>query len=457
MQFPEIIFQLKKYITSSDSIYLVGGAIRDALLGRSSRDFDFVCTSDTRNIARKFANENNGAFFMLDEDRNTSRVLLAQGTPDQMIFDFAHIRGGAIESDLLERDFSVNAMAVDLNSPEIIIDPTKGGRDLQQKWLRPVKKSSIEEDPVRAIRAVRYAVNLGLRIEPETIQLIRSGSKKLNTVSAERKRDEVFKILEGHNVGTSIQLLNRFSIFEEIELPVRRDIDLVCRKLDVLADMIAMICGKNDVDKNASFYRTSTLLRLSRFKNHLLKHFYQKNLTGRERKSLLFFFLVVDQGNQDEVIEKCRSMALSTDEIEVLQKIYSNLHLLEYLGKTSTGLENRSIYKFFVTSGEAGIDLIFLGLSEYASHLSIEFSQDHWLNMLENCETLIEAWYSRPDLVAPKPFLNGNELMFNFDLTPGPLIGELIDSLKEEQAAGNIKSKEDALDWVDLRLQRNSL
>lgn len=457
MQFPEVIFQLKKYASAANPIYLVGGAVRDALLGRASRDFDFVCVSDTGNIARKFADENDGIFFMLDEDRNTSRVILANRTPEQMVFDFAQLRGSSIESDLMERDFSINAMAVELNSPDLIIDPTKGGRDLQQKWLRPVKKSSIEDDPVRAIRAVRYAVNLGLQIEPESVKLIRSASKGLIKVSNERKRDEIFKIMEGKKIGTALQLLRRFSVFEEIGLDVKSDFDLACRKVDVLVNMIAIICGNNGTDKNTSFSQTSMLLRLGRFKHKLEKHYYQKNLTGRDRKSLVFIHQIVEQVKRDEVVEKFHPLALSTDEIEVLQKLAAHESLLDNILTVVTNLENRTIYKFFAESEETGIDLVFLALSEYASNLGSEFSQDRWLHMLEICEALIEAWFCQPDIIAPKPLLNGNELMFHFDLIPGPLIGEIIDNLKEEQAAGNIKTKEDALDWVDLRLQRNSL
>jgi hypothetical protein len=457
VQFPEVIFQLKKYATAANPIYLVGGAVRDALLGRSCRDFDFICVSDARNIAKRFADENNGIFFMLDEDRNTSRVILGHRTPEQMVFDFAQIRGSSIESDLMERDFSINAMAVDLNSPEIIIDPTKGGRDLQQKWLRPVKKTSMDDDPVRAIRAVRYAVNLGLHIESDSARLIRSASKGLIRVSNERKRDELFKILDGQKIGTALQLLRKFSIFEEIGLDVRSNFDLACRELDVLVEIIAMICGKNGADKNTSFYRISMLLRLGRFKNQLEKHYYQKNLTGRDRKSLVLIYQIVERVGREEVVEKFHPLALSTDEVEVLKILADHVNLLDSLMTDIQSLESRTIYKFFAESGETGIDLIFLALSEYASRLASEFSQDRWLQMLEICETLIEAWFCRPDVIAPKPFLNGNELMFHFDLTPGPLIGEIIDNMKEEQAAGNIKTKEDALDWVDLRLQRNSL
>jgi poly(A) polymerase len=457
VQFPEIIFQLKKFSAQSTPIYLVGGAVRDALIGQRSKDFDFVCTANTRNIARRFADENNAAFFMLDEERNTCRVLIAHGTADQMVFDFAQLRGESIESDLLERDFTINAMAFDLNSPERVIDPTKGGRDLQQKWLRPVKNSSIEDDPVRAIRAVRYAVNLGLKIEPKTAQIIQAGAKKLDKISVERKRDEIFKIFEGQSIGTSLQLLRRFSILDEMGIPVSNGFERACRQINVLHDMLALLCDKGMNDKNASFYSTSLLLRLGRFKNELEKNYYKKSITGRDRKSLLFLYLLTDHKLQNELNDQYSSLLLSIDEIDALKEIAKNSGLIESLLANPGKLENRSVYKFYKTAGEVGIDLVFLSLSEYASRLGSEFAQDQWLRLLEICEKLVEALYNQPDVVSPKPYLNGNDLMFNFDLIPGPLIGELIERMKEEQAAGNIKSKEDALDWVDLRLQRNSL
>lgn len=457
MQFPEIIYQLTKYLPPRESLYLVGGAVRDALLNIPGKDFDFVCVSDTRAIARQFANENKGAFYMLDEERNTCRVLITLQNNERMEFDFAQLRGETIEDDLWERDFTINSMAIDLNSPEHIIDPTKGGRDLQQKWLRQVKPTSIKDDPVRAIRAIRYAVNLDLKIEKETSENIRIGASGLSSISAERKRDELFKILEGEKVDTAFRLMERFSILSEIYFSIEEKIDVACRQIHVLDEMIAILCNKSNVEKNVSFYRTSLLLRLSRFNEQLERHFYQKNLTGRNRKSLLHLFQAMKPIPKTIINSSFTRLALSTDEINALNSLSENIFCANTLFQESDILDNRSIYLYYRKTGETGLDILFLSLADYASKLAVDFSQDQWLRILEMSEILVQAWFLQPEVVAPKPLLNGNDLMFHFDLSPSSLIGEIIESLKEEQAAGNIQTRSDAMEWVDLRLQRNSL
>ncbi len=457
MQFPEIVLKIKEFVPEGEHLYLVGGAIRDALLGLPSKDFDFVCSSNPRAIAHKFADFYHGAFYMLDEERNTCRVIIDPRLPQRMIFDFSLIRGDSIIDDLMERDFTINAMAVDIDSPERIIDPSKGGRDLQQKRLRLVRNSAITDDPVRALRSIRYAVNLGLSIDSETVELIRSGSKGLVRVSKERKRDEIFKILEGNRVGAAMQLMEKFSIFENSNIQTGSDFNSGCRRSEVLDEMIGLLCSRSPADKNASFYKVSLLLRLGRFKDKFEEHFYQNKLTGRNRKSLLLLGTVLELNNDAQVNELSNQLALSTNEMSILHTIAGYMSYQQGFLQEKQNFDRRSIYRFFHCYGAVGVDLAFITLANYASRIGSEFIQQEWLRLLENCECLLQAWYYQPEIINPKPFLNGNDLMFHFDLNPGPLLGEIIEEMKEEQAAGNIQSKEDAIDWIDFRLLKNAL
>lgn len=457
MQFPEIVLQIKEYILPGSHIYLVGGAIRDALLGLPSKDFDFICSSNPHMIAHQFANDHKGAFYMLDEERNTCRVILEPKQPQRMIFDFAQLRGDAVANDLMERDFTINAMAVDLISPKWIIDPTKGGKDLQQKRLRLVRTSAINDDPVRAIRSIRYAVNLGLSINAETVNLIQSGAKALVSVSKERKRDEIFKILEGCGINTAIQMMEKLSIFEHVNIQIRKDLISGCRCTQVLDEMIALLCGRSTADKNSSFYKVSLLLRMGRFKEMLNEHFYLKKLTGRNRKSLLLLAMIAKMNDSADADELSNQLALSADESAILHRFAGNMDFRLEFWQDTQNFDHRSVYRFFHQYGDAGIDLAFTALANYASRIGSEFRQEEWLKIIENCETLLQAWNCKPEIITPKPFLNGNDLMFHFDLNPGPLIGDIIEGMKEEQAAGNITSREEALNWVDFKLLRNSL
>ena len=117
MQFPDFIKQLASLTEPSKPLYLVGGAVRDALLGKPCSDFDFVCAQDPRPMARAFANRNHGNYFILDEERLICRVLIDSAEVPDLIVDFAIMRGENILEDLARRYFTINAMAIDLNQP----------------------------------------------------------------------------------------------------------------------------------------------------------------------------------------------------------------------------------------------------------------------------------------------------------------------------------------------------
>jgi poly(A) polymerase len=167
------------FLDKGEEYYLVGGAVRDSILGRENKDLDIVCSGDTRGIARKVADATHGSFFVLDDARNTCRVITETSFGDRIVYDFVQMRTSII-NDLSERDFTINAMAIDLRKLDYVIDPLKGGRDLQEKWLRPCSPTSFLKDSVRVIRAVRYSVNLKLKMEKSTQSLLAEAAGETN-------------------------------------------------------------------------------------------------------------------------------------------------------------------------------------------------------------------------------------------------------------------------------------
>ncbi len=144
-------------------VYLVGGAVRDALLGRSSYDLDFVLAGDTLRIARGLADYLRGAYFPLDVEREYARIVLEESQVGikggRIKLDFATYQGGSLDSDLHLRDFTINAMAVHVHHPEQLIDPLGGAGDLLAKRLRVCSGESLKNDPLRTLRAVRQAID----------------------------------------------------------------------------------------------------------------------------------------------------------------------------------------------------------------------------------------------------------------------------------------------------------
>jgi len=195
--------------------------VRDALLRRKIHDLDFILPGNAVKVSRQIANRLGAAFFPMDEEYDTGRVILNSNDGGRLTLDFAAQRGDSLESDLRGRDFTFNAMAVEVHQPQAILDPLGGAADLLAKQIRPCSPSAFVNDPIRVLRAIRQAAVFGFHILPETRALMRSAAPFLPDISPERMRDELFRLLEGPRVATSIRALDMlgalFYVLPEME------------------------------------------------------------------------------------------------------------------------------------------------------------------------------------------------------------------------------------------------
>jgi poly(A) polymerase len=190
---------------NAGQVCLVGGAIRDLLLGRSPKDFDFACAGDPTPLARAFAGTCGGHWFWLDRARRQSRVLIADVT-----FDFAPWRAATLSADLAARDFSINTMALDLAVPltvEALLDPLGGRADLAARLLSAAGPRVLADDPLRLLKGVRHVAELGLRVDAATLLAMGEAAPALATVAAERVRAEFWRILIAPQAPLGLALL----------------------------------------------------------------------------------------------------------------------------------------------------------------------------------------------------------------------------------------------------------
>jgi tRNA nucleotidyltransferase (CCA-adding enzyme) len=167
--------------------YMVGGAVRDAILGRTREylDLDFVLPTNAVKIARQIAKHYKAGFVLLDSERQIARVVFPDATAD-----FAQQEGMSLEVDLHRRDFTINAIAYNPHTQEII-DPLQGCADIEKQLLSMVSPKNLEDDPLRLLRAYRQASQLGFTIEPDTQAAIRGLASNITRVAAERVRVEL--------------------------------------------------------------------------------------------------------------------------------------------------------------------------------------------------------------------------------------------------------------------------
>jgi tRNA nucleotidyltransferase/poly(A) polymerase len=339
-------------------------------------------------------------------------------------------------------------MAVDLDQPDEIIDPTGGQHDLADGILRECSSGSFADDPVRIIRAVRYSLGYDLVIEPTTLQHLKDSIPLLDKVSGERKRDELFKILESAKPDEGFSKLVELGILMQMGFPpvvhhahIKNRISLTCHFLSDLYSSEYLSTRENDL---------LSLKEATRRK--LADHLRKKNSSDRNEHQLILLASILFKLEQADIEKVATRLLLSREERENLLLVTTNTRLDTLLDSKKIP-DDRGLFQYFRATGESGIDLAIMTLvtSTFSNNVAdTQFAR-------EICEKVISFWFERPEVANPILLLNGKDLMVNFDLTPGPLIGELIEKLREEQAAGSIKDRAGALAWVEAELANHRI
>lgn len=449
IDFPEAVKSVTRLLQEGETCYLVGGAVRDMLLGRTLKDFDFSCDFDPRILARRMADRLDSAFYVMDEERLTSRVILYHGTPDPVIMDFSMMQG-PLEHDLEKRDFTINAMAVDVRNPEKVLDPQKGGRDLQEKRLRTCSPTSFLDDPVRVIRAARYAVGLHLRMEPGTSQALIEASCLLETVSSERKRDELFKILDSSCAFQAILLLHKLGILKILSCEPDDERLGQFRTYEMLQGLLVPGTQRKD----SEYYLAATFQSaIQPIRTQISDLMTGRNSNGHSRFQLDKFMLIgAGESGKPSHIAGLPAV-FSNDELSFMFQFCQHENTAITLLTKSEQISRREAYQFYSQTGESGVDLILLGLAMLASKPAAEINQDKWMDSINRAAWLLDAWFNNPEISRPQPLLNGDEIMAELDLQPGKIVGRLLDEMKEAQAAGEIKERQFALSWLRQKYQ----
>ena len=479
-----LLAYLRPALPPGVEIYVVGGAIRDRLLEQPVHDIDFVLAGDGLAAARHTARQLDAEFFALDPERGTGRVLIRRPEGGRLILDFSVLRGDTLEADQRHRDFTINSLAVDAVDPTRSFDPLGGAVDLREKRLRACSPGSFEDDPVRTLRAVRFAAQLGFRIEAGTLQSLRMSVPRLLETSPERRRDEVLKILSGKRVSAALATMDRLDLFplvfpglrtmKGVAQPAPHVHDVwehtlsVVKHLEALTDLLA---GRQHDPEAGNLISGQAVLRLGRYRERIRELLAEEIVPDRSWRGPLFLAALYHDagkpatrseeengrirftGHEEESARLARGIAhvlvLSNDEKRRLVRVvrhHMRPHHLVWAGKTPT---RRAIYRFFRDTGPAGADIALLVLADVLGGYEQTLTAETWDEYLDLSRTLLENWWERPEeSIRPPALLNGSDLIARFELTPGPLIGELLAKLREAQAAGEISGKEEAYRFV---------
>jgi tRNA nucleotidyltransferase/poly(A) polymerase len=461
-------------------IWLVGGAVRDALLRRPITDIDLATDSGGVRLGRRIANQLGGAFYPLDIERDLGRVITTwQG--ERLIIDVSGLRAADLEYDLALRDFTINAMAVDVHGDlQQVIDPLGGVQDVIAKRLRQCADNALASDPIRVLRAARLSVQFGLRIDGGTLRAMRDVAPHLSTVSPERYRDEVVKMLSLPRSVTALRVADAIGALDA-HFPRLRALhglkqgkphiydawEHTLAVMSALSDILATISYRRTDDTAAQFNLGMIVVAFDLFRPALIAHLEKPGADERARQAaLLLAALLHDVGKGIVPMQPGRSggqyypgheAAGAEEALECMVRLrFSNQErdlvagLVRHHGEDilwrDEPLEALDIYRYWRMMGEDGIDLILLCLADYLGTMGHTYEQATWLRLVENGQLLLSAWFNeRARYVDPPPLINGDELRRALALKPGPIVGMLLERIREAQVRDQITTVEQAL------------
>jgi len=455
--------------------YVAGGFLRDALLGRDSRDVDISIAGDPLALGRELAGALGGHYFPLAEERQAVRVLL----PERSLYvDLLALRG-AIESDLLERDFTIDAMATTLeeavSGAAAVIDPTDGRKDLRKRLVRVIGEEAFRADPLRPLRGARLAVELDFTVEPATADLIRGHAAGLFGAAVERQRDELMRILGTVRAGQGLRLLDDLGLLERlmpeiaetrgVEQPKEHHWDVFDHSLEVVRNLDILLGEEEPPDKRwrelwrglweqiawwedaRAYFREELLAERPRsavLKLGGLLHDVAKpetktfDDTGRMR-----FFGHPAEG-ADKAGRVLRRLRFSAREVALVQTMVK-AHLRPVQMGQEGAPTRRALYRYFRDCGDAAIGTLFLSLADHLGTVGPRVNLSDWRDHVTLVNYILAKRFQEEETISPPKLLSGDELMVELSISPGPIIGRLLEKIREAQGGGEISTREEAL------------
>jgi poly(A) polymerase len=456
--------------------YATGGFLRDALIGIPIHDLDISVTGDPSELAPELADIFNGRHFALDEERRLFRVLIPAHDLHLDLLPFE----GRIEDDLMTRDYTVDAMAAPLNEVAsgsvMLIDPAGGLPDLLDRTIRLVSEKALINDPLRLLRGVRLAALLAFSIEPVTAEMIRRHAALITGVSAERQRDELVQILRTPRAAMGLRLMDELGLLERVlpelgptrgvEQPKEHHWDVFGHSLAVL-EALDMILDEEEpqIDPAKALWKelwtrlewwtegrdffgreyVANTHRCALVKLAGLLHDVGKPAKKSFEEGGRMRFLGHASAGADIATRAMQRLRFSSRETGLVRTMI-NAHLRP-IQMAQQGIPSRkAVYRFFRDTGEAGIDTFFLSLADHLGTVGPRVDLEDWRQHVALVDYVLrKRLQEEGEVISPARLIDGDDLMAELRLSPGPQLGELLELVREAQAAGEVDSREQAI------------
>jgi poly(A) polymerase len=448
--------------------WLVGGAVRDRLLGRSTADYDVAVAGDARAVASELARRAAGHPFELSEGFGTWRVVSRDRS---WTLDLLPLAGDTIEADLARRDLTINAMAEELPQGTLI-DPFGGSRDLAQGSLRMVAPAAFTADPLRSLRLVRLACELGFEPEPETAARAASAAPGLAAVALERVFAEFRRIVASERAPAGLRLMDELRItpvvlpelsaLHGVEQSAYHHLDVYEHTLTVLAETIelerhpeAHLGPRAEaVNQYLSADLANEMTRWEALRLGALFHDVAKPLTRGVTAQGRVTFMGHDAQGSDlarAILTRLRASERLAEYVAALTRNHLRLGFLIH----EMPLSRRAVYRYLRACAPVQIDVSVLSVADRLATRgrgSDEAIRAH----LTLAGQLLAAgldWAERP----PRAPIRGDALAAALQIEPGPQLGAILAELEEAAFAGEVGSPEEAISHARQLLHRRPL
>jgi tRNA nucleotidyltransferase/poly(A) polymerase len=446
-------------------VFIVGGSIRDLLGGRPPIDFDLAVANDTAGFAGSLADRIAGHVVEFGKHGHTILRVVSR----THYYDIMPLNGKSIEEDLHRRDFTINAIALDISTGNLI-DPTGGRQDLAAKKVRMVAGDVFRKDPVRLVRAYRMAASFDLTIEKDTRAAIFRDTDLIRESAGERIRDEIFKILKtpgscSHltdmaKSGLLFSIIPELSTLKNCRLEEHRPQDLFNRTLDAYRHLERLPECRN-LPFSAyirQFSENDDASRLALLKWSVLLHNIGRPVvrtTRADGKSHFYGHAARSAGMARDICRRLRLSRQQTDDAEFV--IRHHLHpFFLYRARQKRVSDDRPFIRFFMRCDSRTPDVLLHALVAFSGHGNPQNPSIHQFS--EFIGACMDRYYSvlRPRSFRPLP-LGGNDLINEFGLKPSAAFKPILRVLKEEHLARERFTREEALEMVEKLLNKKDL